>query len=89
MYNQRYNQFGSTGQVFRLFIFQRASISEKRNFHSLLNLGLKEQYFNNFRKFVRSMFLHLHFDSLSQTFHRTDIVTYKQVSVAHLQQWIL
>ena len=70
-YNQCYSQFCSTGQAFQSFFFQRANISEKCNFPSFLNLGLKEQHFNKFRKFVRSTCLHFHFDSLSQTFHRT------------------
>ena len=54
------------GQVF-------GKISEKLNWPFFLNHGLKEQYFNKFRKFVTSTCLHIYFDSLSQTFHRTDI----------------
>ena len=45
----------------------------KLNFPSFLNFNLKEQYFNRFWKFVRNTCLHFHFDSLSQSFHRTDI----------------
>ena len=73
MYNQRYNQFYSACQVFRLFIFQGAKNSGKLNFLSFLNLGPKEQYFNKFGKFVRSMCLHFYFGSLSQTFPKTDL----------------
>ena len=54
------------GQVF-------GKISEKLNWPFFLNHSLKEQYFNKFRKFVTSTCLHFYFDSLSQTFHRTDI----------------
>ena len=73
LYNQRYNLFCSTGQAFWPFVFQRANIAGKLNFPSFLSLGLKEQYFNKFRKFLRSTCLHFHFDSLSQTFHRRNI----------------
>ena len=73
MYNQCYNDFSSTGQVFWPFVFQRTNIFRKLNFPSFLNLGLKEQYFKKFKKFVRSTRLHFRFHSLSQTFHRTDI----------------
>ena len=62
------------GQVLRSFVFERANISGKLDFPSFLNLGLNEQYLNNqFRKCFRSTCLHFHFDSLSQTFPRTDI----------------
>ena len=80
MYNHRYSHFYSTGQVFQPFVFQRANISGKLNFLSFLNLSVKEQYFNKFRKLVRSTCLHFHFDSLSQTFDRRDI---------HLSQSVL
>ena len=40
---------------------------------SFLHLSVKEQYFNKFRKLVRSTCLHFHFDPLSQTFDRRDI----------------
>ena len=70
---QRYNLFCSTGQAFWPFVFQSANIAGKLNFPSFLSLGLKEQYFNKFRKFLRSTCLHFHFDSLSQTFHRRNI----------------
>ena len=86
MYNQRYNQFYSTGQVFWPFIFQMENISGKLGFPSFLNLGLKEQHFNRPRKSVRSLCLHLHLDSLSQTFQKTDIHLRSQWS--DMQLWL-
>ena len=81
MYNQCYNQFFSTGHVFWSFVLQRANISGKFTFTFFLNIGSKGRHFNKFRKFVRSACLHVHFYSLSQTFHRTDI----QLSKSQLQ----
>ena len=81
MYNQCYNQFFSTGHVFWSFVLQRANISGKFTSTFFLNIGSKDRHFNKFRKFVRSACLHVHFYSLSQTFHRTDI----QLSKSQLQ----